>query len=41
VSKTLLAMNDGFDDKDEFTDWFYDYPDGEIAILHFSEFRYG
>jgi hypothetical protein len=41
LSKTLLAMNDGFDDEDEFTDWFYDYPDGDVAVLHFTDFRYG
>jgi hypothetical protein len=40
LSVTLLAANDGFDDEDEFTDWFYDCPDGEMAILHFTEFRY-
>jgi hypothetical protein len=40
LSVTLLALHDGFDDDDEFRDWFYDYPDGEMAVLHFTEFRY-
>jgi hypothetical protein len=40
LSVTLLAANDGFDDEDEFIEWFYDYPDGEMAVLHFTEFRY-
>jgi hypothetical protein len=41
LSPSLLAANDGFDDEDEFMDWFYDYPDGEAGILHFTDFWYG
>jgi hypothetical protein len=40
LSTTLLAINDGFDTEEEFIDWFYDYPDGKMAILHFTDFRY-
>jgi hypothetical protein len=36
-----LAKNDGLDDEDEFTEWFSGYPNDEMAILHFTEFRYG
>jgi hypothetical protein len=35
-----LAKNDGFGEKQDFLDWFYDYPDGDMAILHFTGFRY-
>jgi hypothetical protein len=46
IENFILAMNDGFFDdernvcEDEFTDWFYDYPDGLLAILHFTDYRY-
>jgi hypothetical protein len=36
----VLAKKDGFADYYEFLDWFYDYPDGDMAILHFTDFRY-
>jgi hypothetical protein len=36
-----LVKNDGFDSLYEFTDWFIDYPDGEMAIVHFTDFQYG
>jgi hypothetical protein len=36
----ILAEFDGFKAKDEFLDWFVKYPDEEMAILHFTEFRY-
>jgi hypothetical protein len=35
-----LAKNDGFDNVGEFSNWFSDYPDGDMAILHFTDFRY-
>jgi hypothetical protein len=35
-----LARNDGFDSVDEFNGWFADYPDDEMAIIHFTDFRY-
>jgi hypothetical protein len=51
ISPVLLAANDGFigDNWDglgkeraghELFDWFRSYPDGDMAILHFTEFRY-
>jgi hypothetical protein len=42
-----LAKNDGFYDvdgdpnTDDFIDWFYDYPDGVMALIHFTNFMYG
>jgi hypothetical protein len=35
-----LAINDGFKNEDEFMQWFTGYPEGEMAILHFTDFRY-
>jgi hypothetical protein len=40
LSISLLSKNDGFEDKQEVFDWFSTYPDGEMAVLHFTEFRY-
>jgi hypothetical protein len=45
IETFTLAMNDGFFDdrdvcEDEFIDWFYDYPDGKLAVLHFTDYRY-
>jgi hypothetical protein len=37
---SILSKNDGFKDKDEFWNWFVKYPDGEMAVLHFTEARY-
>jgi hypothetical protein len=34
-----LAKNDGLT-LGEFREWFKNYPDDEMAILHFTEFRY-
>ncbi|MDR3173787.1 MAG: hypothetical protein LBU19_06025 [Treponema sp.] len=36
-----LWKNDGFLCHELFEDWFVKYPDGEMAILYFTEFRYG
>jgi len=47
INEDTLAKNDGFFDlfgdpnTDEFIDWFYDYPDGVMALIHFTNFRYG
>jgi hypothetical protein len=35
----LLAKNDGLS-LPEFIDWFKDYPEGEMALIHFTSFRY-
>jgi hypothetical protein len=51
INPVLLAANDGFigDNRDglgkdraasELFDWFRDYPDGEMGIVHFTKFRY-
>jgi hypothetical protein len=46
IDTFTLAMNDGFFDdkrnvcKDDFIDWFYDYPDGKLAVLHFTDYWY-
>jgi hypothetical protein len=40
IPEETLAENDGFDSEKEFTDWYFDYPDGQVAILHFTEFWY-
>jgi hypothetical protein len=37
----LLARNDGFKSHADFIDWFFDYPDGGMAVIHFTSFRYG
>jgi hypothetical protein len=36
----LLAKNDGLSIP-EFIDWFKDYPEGKMACIHFTSFRYG
>jgi hypothetical protein len=40
LSVSILSKNDGFEERQEFNYWFYDYPDGDMAILHFTDFRY-
>jgi hypothetical protein len=35
----VISKNDGLD-KTDFIDWFINYPFGEMAILHFTDFRY-
>jgi hypothetical protein len=35
-----LSKNDGFKNVGEFTNWFYNYPETDMAILHFTDFRY-
>jgi hypothetical protein len=51
IDPLLLAANDGFigDDWDglgkeraahEMFDWLRDYPDGDMALIHFTDFRY-
>jgi len=34
-----LAVNDGLSEK-EFIEWFANYQDGKMAILHFTDLRY-
>jgi hypothetical protein len=46
IETFTLALNDGFFDdnrnvcEDDFIDWFHDYPDGKIAVLHFTDYWY-
>jgi hypothetical protein len=35
-----LLKNDGFSDMEEFANWFASYPEDEMAILHFTSFKY-
>jgi hypothetical protein len=35
-----VARNDGLT-LDEFYEYFKDYPEGALAVLHFTDFRYG
>jgi hypothetical protein len=37
---SVLAKNDGLT-LQEFIDWFKDYPEGQMALIHFTSFRYG
>jgi hypothetical protein len=39
-AQSQLAKNDGLA-LDEFKEWFKGYPDGDMAVLHFTDFRYG
>jgi hypothetical protein len=39
INMDKLAKNDGFSLMD-FMSWFRDYPDGEMAVLHFTDYRY-
>ena len=36
----MLAKNDGFELMSEFFKWFAAYPNGDMVILHFTNFRY-
>jgi hypothetical protein len=36
----LISRNDGFKTKEEMFSWFADYSEGDMAILHFTNFRY-
>jgi hypothetical protein len=36
----LVAKNDGLT-LGELFDWFKDYPEGDMGIIHFTNFRYG
>jgi hypothetical protein len=36
----IIGKNDGFQTLNDFFDWFKNYPNGKMAILHFTDFRY-
>ena len=40
ITKETFTKNDGFNTFDEVLEWFHDYPTCEMAILHFTDFRY-
>jgi hypothetical protein len=40
IQISVIAENDGFENKSDFIDWFIKYPFGEMAILHFTDYRY-
>jgi hypothetical protein len=40
IDASELAANDGFFCEDNLQSWFFDYPAGELAILHFTDFKY-
>ncbi|MDR0586779.1 MAG: hypothetical protein LBG26_06025 [Treponema sp.] len=40
ISMCSLSYNDGFRGLIWFMDWFGDYPDGEMTIVHFTDFQY-
>ena len=40
IDTFTLAMNDGLLEE-EFKEWFKNYPYGELALIHFTGFRYG
>jgi hypothetical protein len=39
ISTATLAQGDGLS-YDDFQTWFRDYPDGDMALIHFTDFRY-
>jgi hypothetical protein len=42
ISRKLISQNDGFMSGNEFNEWFMNapYPDGHLAVIHFTDFRY-
>jgi hypothetical protein len=40
IDISVLAENDGLT-LQEFIDWFKNYPEGAMALIHFTNFRYG
>jgi hypothetical protein len=40
IDFSFLAMNDGFHYRCDFVRWFEKYPNGRMAIIHFTELRY-
>jgi hypothetical protein len=40
LDNETLAKNDGFTAYKEFEGWFLHYPEGIMAVLHFTDFRY-
>jgi hypothetical protein len=40
TTSAIFAKNDGFNNFEEILEWFHKYPSCEMAILHFTDFRY-
>jgi hypothetical protein len=40
INSTQLAMNDGFENDLALAFWFINCPEGEMAVLHFTDYRY-
>jgi hypothetical protein len=40
VDRETFAENDGFANFEELLEWFHDYHSGDMAIIHFMDFRY-
>jgi hypothetical protein len=40
IPVNFLAKKDGFQNTDDFLNWFADYKPGRMAILHFTDFQY-
>jgi hypothetical protein len=40
INTNALARNDGFENWIQLHRWFWDYPDGKMAVLHFTNFKY-
>jgi hypothetical protein len=40
LDNETLAKNDGFSTYKEFESWFLNYPEGIMAVLHFTDFEY-
>jgi hypothetical protein len=40
INTNMLARNDGFENWIQLHNWFFDYPDSEMGIVHFTNFKY-
>jgi len=40
IHKPTLAKNDGFQHYCELEDWFREYPNQPLAVIHFTDFKY-
>jgi hypothetical protein len=40
IPMSELALNDGFNNENEFVRWFVKYPEEKMGILHFTGYRY-
>jgi hypothetical protein len=40
ININMLLKNDGFENWIQLCNWFWDYPDGKMGIIHFTNFKY-